>query len=82
MEHHLPHTISLLARTPAALDALLRDLPEAWTVGNEGGNTWSAFHVVGHLIHAERIVAATSERLKGRRWGSYWMNLLACAQTT
>jgi hypothetical protein len=54
MEHHLPHTISLLARTPAALDALLRDLPEAWTVGNEGGNTWSAFDVVGHLIHAER----------------------------
>jgi hypothetical protein len=54
MEHNLPHTMSLLARTPATLDALLRDLPEVWTFQNEGENTWSAFDVVGHLIHGER----------------------------
>jgi hypothetical protein len=54
MGHNLQHTISLLARTPAALDALLRDLPETWTFRNEGENTMSAFDVVGHLIHAER----------------------------
>jgi hypothetical protein len=54
MEHNLDHTISLLTRTPAALDALLRDLPETWTFQNEGENTMSAFDVVGHLIHAER----------------------------
>ncbi len=54
MEHNLPQTMSLLARTPAALNALLRDLPETWTLRNEGENTWSAFDVVGHLIHAER----------------------------
>jgi hypothetical protein len=54
MEHNLPHTISLLTRTPAALNALLRDLPETWTLRNEGENTWSAFEVVGHLIHGER----------------------------
>jgi hypothetical protein len=54
MEHNLPHTISLLSRTPAALDALLRNLPETWTLRNEGENTWSVFEVVGHLIHAER----------------------------
>jgi hypothetical protein len=54
MEHNLQHTISLLCRTPAALNALLRDLPETWTLRNEGENTWSAFDVVGHLIHAER----------------------------
>jgi DinB superfamily len=54
MEHNLPHTMSLLARTPAALDALLRYLPEVWTFQNEGENTWSAFDVVGHLIHGER----------------------------
>ena len=53
-EHNLQHTIALLTRTPAALDALLRDLPETWTVRNEGANTWSAFDVVGHLIHGER----------------------------
>jgi hypothetical protein len=54
MEHNLPHTISLLSRTPAVLDALLRDLPEMWTFQNEGKNTWSAFGVLGHLIHGER----------------------------
>ena len=54
MNHNLPHTIALLARTPAALDALLRDLPETWTSRNEGQNTWSAFDIVGHLIHGER----------------------------
>lgn len=54
MEPTLQNTLSLLTRTPAALDALLRDLPEAWTHRNEGAGTWSAFEVVGHLIHAER----------------------------
>ncbi len=54
MEHNLQHTISLLTRTPAVLDALLRDLPEAWTLRNEGENTWSAFDIAGHLIHGER----------------------------
>lgn len=55
MEQNLEHTVSLLARTPAALNALLRDLPDAWTSRNEGQNTWSAFDVVGHLIYCERI---------------------------
>jgi len=54
MEHNLPQTIALLTRTPATLNALLRDLPETWTFRNEGGNTWSALDVVGHLIHGER----------------------------
>jgi hypothetical protein len=54
MEHDLQNTLALLARTPGSLDALLRDLPEMWTSRNEGENTWSAFDVVGHLIHAER----------------------------
>jgi hypothetical protein len=54
MEHNLEHTISLLTRTPAALNALLRDLPETWTLRNEGENTWSAYDVVGHLNHSER----------------------------
>lgn len=54
MEQNLQHTIALLTRTPAALKALLRDLPEEWTMRNEGENSWSAFGVVGHLIHGER----------------------------
>jgi len=54
MEHNLDYTISLLTHTPAALNALLRDLPEIWTLRNEGEKTWSAFDVVGHLNYAER----------------------------
>lgn len=50
----LQTTTALLSRTPAALNALLRDLPEAWIRCNEGEHTWSPFDVVGHLIHAER----------------------------
>ncbi|HEV2182295.1 MAG TPA: DinB family protein [Candidatus Acidoferrales bacterium] len=54
MEQKLQDTISLLARTPAALTALLRDLPETWSLRNEGENTWNVFEVVGHLVHGER----------------------------
>ena len=54
MELNLQDTISLLTRTPAALNALLRDLPPTWTLRTEGENTWSAFDVIGHLIHGER----------------------------
>jgi len=53
MEHKLEDTIALLARTPAALDALLRGLPEMWTEVGEGVGTWSVSTVVAHLIHAE-----------------------------
>ncbi|MCU1223323.1 MAG: hypothetical protein JWQ42_1416 [Edaphobacter sp.] len=54
MQHNLPQTISLLTRTPAALNALLHDLPEEWTLRNEGENTWTVFDVIGHLAHCER----------------------------
>jgi hypothetical protein len=50
----LDEGIAILARTPGTLDALLRGLPEGWTAANEGGETWSPFDVVGHLIQGER----------------------------
>ncbi len=50
----LHQSIALLERTPAALDALLRGLPEEWTQRNEGAGTWTVFDVIGHLIHGER----------------------------
>ena len=55
MGHNLDHSIALLTRTPAACDALLRELPEAWTRSGEGDKTWSAFDIVGHLAHLERV---------------------------
>jgi hypothetical protein len=54
MEQNLQNTIALLACTPAALDALLRNLPGEWTRSNEGEKTWSAFDIVGHLVYSER----------------------------
>ena len=55
----LAEVVAILTRTPASLDALLRGLPDTWVRGSEGrskdGNdTWSAFDIVGHLIHGER----------------------------
>jgi hypothetical protein len=54
MTHDLRNTVAMLERTPAALNALLRDLPEAWTLRHEGEGTWNAFDIVAHLNHAER----------------------------
>jgi DinB family protein len=54
MDHNLPNTIALLSRTPATLNALLRDLPDAFTHANEGGDTWNPIAIVGHLISGER----------------------------
>jgi hypothetical protein len=50
----LNEAIPVLARTPKALDAMLRDLPEGWITAHEGGETWSPFDVMGHLIHGEQ----------------------------
>ena len=53
-EFKLAEALAVLTRTPAALNALLRGLPDIWVSGNEGQNTWSAFDIVGHLIAGER----------------------------
>jgi hypothetical protein len=50
----MEEAVAILARTPSTLDALLRGLPAAWIVAHEGGETWSAFDVIGHLIHGEQ----------------------------
>lgn len=49
----LPETIDILARTPGVVTALLRGTSRAWHAINEGGDSWSAFDIVGHLIHGE-----------------------------
>jgi DinB superfamily len=55
MEPDLENTMALLERTPAALDALLRGLPPAWTESNEGGDTWNVPGVMAHLVHCEHL---------------------------
>ena len=33
---------------------MLRGLPDGWIRAHEGGETWSPFDVIGHLIHGEQ----------------------------
>jgi DinB superfamily len=54
MQQDLRYTTALLSRTPAALDALLRGLPDEWIFRNEGEETWRPFDVIAHLVHGER----------------------------
>lgn len=53
MSFNLPETLDILGRTPHVLSALLRGTSSLWHAANEGPGTWSAFDVVGHLIHGE-----------------------------
>lgn len=43
----------MLARTPAALSALLSGVPTTWLVRNDGPGTWSAYDIVAHLLNGE-----------------------------
>jgi len=54
MDFDLTHGSAILARTPAALHALLDSLDTSWTAATEGPDTWSAYDIVGHLLHGER----------------------------
>jgi len=63
MEQSLEKTLALLDRTPAALDAMLRGLPEEWVRSNEGERTWSVFDTVVHLIHCENDDWVTRARV-------------------
>jgi uncharacterized damage-inducible protein DinB len=63
MHHDLQQTVALLTRTPATLNALLRDLPGTWTLHNEGEGTWSVSDVIQHLVHCERTDWMTRAKL-------------------
>ena len=53
MDFQLDDGIAVLRRTPGTLAALLRGLPDGWTRSTEGTDTWSAYDIVGHLLHGE-----------------------------
>jgi hypothetical protein len=54
MNFDLAASVAVLERTPAVLRAWLDGLPALWTAATEGPETWSAYDVVGHLVHGER----------------------------
>jgi hypothetical protein len=53
-EFSIAEAIPLLRQTPATLASMLGRLPAAWTQAHEGGETWSAYDVLGHLVHGEK----------------------------
>lgn len=54
MKYNLEEAIVILEKTPEILLIQLKDLPEHWLTSNEGPETWSAFDVVGHMLHGEK----------------------------
>jgi hypothetical protein len=54
MDFNLEKSIEILERTPHVLRVMLQNLSEDWIKNNEGGETWSPYDVVGHLIHGEK----------------------------
>lgn len=54
MDFDLPNALAVLERTPQVLRSMLSGLAPAWTDATEGGDSWSPYVIVGHLIHGER----------------------------
>jgi hypothetical protein len=54
MPFDLNKSIEILERTPTVVTGMLQGLSEEWTCRNEGGDTWSPYDIVGHLIHGEK----------------------------
>jgi hypothetical protein len=54
MEFDLKKSVEVLERTPLVLQSMLGGLDQGWTSNNEGGESWSPYVVMGHLIHGEK----------------------------
>lgn len=54
MTFSIQEAISLLEKTPVTLQSMLGGLSMQWTTANEGEDSWSAYDVVGHLVHGEQ----------------------------
>ena len=63
MEYQYEDAVEILSRTPAVLTALLHGLPKGWTTGTEGPGTWSAYDIVGHLLHGDETDWITRTRV-------------------
>ena len=54
MEFSIGSALQILEKTPLVMDTMLRQLDDGWTHNNEGGDSWSAFDIIGHYIHGEK----------------------------
>lgn len=53
MMFSISKSLEILERTPDLLLTMLYNISEDWTSPNEGGDTWSVYDVIGHLIQGE-----------------------------
>jgi len=53
MAFQVEEAVAVLSRTPATLDALMRDQTETWLHCREAPGTFSPMEVLGHLVYAE-----------------------------
>ncbi|HVF30907.1 MAG TPA: DinB family protein [Pyrinomonadaceae bacterium] len=61
--------VEVLTATPAVVRSIVGDLSDEWTASSGDAGNWSAFDIVGHLIHADetdwlpraRIILAQGE---------------------
>ena len=54
MSFSIDKSIEILERTPVVIETMLKGISKDWVTKNEGPKTWSAFDIVGHLIHGEK----------------------------
>ncbi len=54
MKFSFIHSYQVLEKTPVVLRSMLSELNDDWVLNNEGPETFSAYDVVGHLIHGEK----------------------------
>ena len=54
MEFSIIKSMEILERTPQVLTNLLYNISDDWSKSNEGEQTWSAYDIIGHLIHGEK----------------------------
>jgi hypothetical protein len=54
MNFTIERSLEILERTPNVLITMLQDISVGWTSTNEGGETWSVYDIIGHLIHGEK----------------------------
>ena len=53
-EFSLDQALEVLRNTPRTIRNLLTGLSDDWIFATEGGDSWSAFDIVGHLISGDR----------------------------
>ncbi len=54
MNFTVEKSIEIPEGTPKVLNDMLQNISDDWTSTNEGGDSWSAYDIIGHLIYGEK----------------------------